>query len=131
MNRQCRSFGELLHLLEMDILKPLVDVCKDLRYTASADLPDSSRKEKSNCVTGTESEKVIELTAEYEGMVEELVKAVQETPKKSLSIAVDKTILGINDLNSELSTKNKVTHLVVSLPQVKDGIEHVMRLQIR
>jgi hypothetical protein len=89
------------------------------------------RKEKSNCVTGTESEKVIELTAEYEGMVEELVKAVQETPKKSLSIAVDKTILGINDLNSELSTKNKVTHLVVSLPQVKDGIEHVMRLQIR
>jgi hypothetical protein len=42
MNRQCRSFGELLHLLEMDILKPLVDVCKDLRYTASADLPDSS-----------------------------------------------------------------------------------------
>jgi hypothetical protein len=31
MNRQCRSFGELLHILEMDLLKPLIDVCKDLR----------------------------------------------------------------------------------------------------
>jgi hypothetical protein len=31
MNRQCRSFGELIHILEMDLLKPLLDVCKDLR----------------------------------------------------------------------------------------------------
>jgi hypothetical protein len=82
-----------------------------------------------NCVSGTESEKVIELSVEYEGMIDEIVKGVQETPKKSLSIAVDKTILGINDLNADV-VKNKVAHLVVSLPQVKDGIEHLMRFGI-
>ena len=31
MSRQCRSFGELIHLLEIDILKPIIDVYKELK----------------------------------------------------------------------------------------------------
>jgi hypothetical protein len=78
-------------------------------------------------MSGIESEKAIDLTTEYEGIVEEIVKGVQETPKKILSITVDKTVLGINDLNPETISKNKAAHLVVSIAQVKAGIEHVMR----
>lgn len=118
MNRQCRSFGELVYILETDLMKPLIDVYKELR------------REKMACLSGTESEKVIELTAEFHGMIDEIVKGVQDIPKKLLSITVDKTILGINDQNSEIVAKSKATHLVVSIAQVKDGIEHVMRYQL-
>lgn len=81
-------------------------------------------------MNGIESEKVIDLTTEYEGIVEEIVKGVQDTPKTILSITVDKTVLGISDLNPETTSKNKAAHLVVSITQVKAGIEHVMRLEL-
>jgi hypothetical protein len=77
------------------------------------------------CIKSTESDKVAQLTTEYEGMIDEIVKGVQETPKKSSPILVDNTTLG--DGNLSQIPKKKTTHLIVSVSQVKDGIEHVMR----
>lgn len=88
------------------------------------------RKEKENCVAGTESEEYQKQSAEYREMVNEIVRGVQETPKKqSVVQLVEHSDLRVEEdaHDPHVIARRKAKHFVVSVQQVKDGLENVLR----
>lgn len=118
MSRRQQSFGELLHILENDVMKPVVDVYKGMK------------KQKDQSIAGTESDEYLKLASEYREMVNEIVRGVQSTPKKASTVSINET----SDLRAEedpndphVVARNKAKHYVVTVQQVKDGMETVLR----
>jgi len=97
-NSSSRAFGEILSMLEKDILKPIVDVYKEMKYEA----------EKKSSVDG--KNKIEELQNEYDEILGEIVHAV-----RNHRISGD-----------DVSGGSDLKHEVVSPVQVKAGIETLL-----
>ena len=104
MARNARTFGELVALLERDIMKPLFD-----RYRA---YQKAIKNEDPNAAA---------LEADYQKLRKEIVQEVQNTAAAPGSAAARGTV-------SNASGKgDNYVHDVVSVPQLKGGIEAAMR----
>ena len=98
MNSSCRTFGEILSILEKDMLKPIVDVYKEIK----------AEYEKKSSADGKRKIEVLE--SEYQEILGEVIHAV-----RNHRISADE--VGGPDLK----------HDIVSTVQVKAGIETLLR----
>jgi hypothetical protein len=97
-NSSCRAFGEILSILEKDILKPIVDVYKEMKVEA----------EKKSSADG--KNKIEALKAEYEEILGEVIHAVRN-----------------HRISADDPGGAELKHDVVSAMQVKAGIETLLR----
>ena len=98
MNSSCRAFGELLSILEKDILKPIVDVYKEMK----------AEHEKKSSADG--KRKIEVLQSEYEEIIGEVVHEVRN-----------------HRMSADDPGGAELKHDVVSAVQVKAGIETLLR----
>jgi hypothetical protein len=97
-NSNCRAFGEILSILEKDILKPIVDVYKEIK----------TETEKKSSADG--KRKIEALQSEYDEILGEVIHAVRN-----------------HRLSAEDIGGAELKHDVVSALQVKAGIETLLR----
>jgi hypothetical protein len=77
MTSSCRSFGELLAMLERDIMKPVVDAKKDLNAAIAADSANKSQLQQEYKDILTEIENVVKSTNKPSTSTGNLVSIVQ------------------------------------------------------
>ena len=106
MTGGCRYFGELIALLERDLLKPLID--------AFAKLRDAVRSND-----GTKGASVAQLQEAYEKVLKDLVSAVQGAVAQAPGTQ-----------GAGLDTKKAGSSDVVSVYQLKTGIELAYRRRV-
>lgn len=98
MNSSCRAFGEILSILEKDVLKPVVDVYKEIK----------AEHEKKSSAEG--KRKIELLQNEYDEIIGEVVHEVRN-----------------HRMSADDPGGAELKHDVVSAVQVKAGIETLLR----
>lgn len=105
MAGSCRTFGELITILERDLLKPLLDTFAKLRDTIRAN------------ADGTNAAAITKLQEDYEKMLKDTVSAVQGALAQAPS-------------TGQTDSKKSGSNDVVSVYQLKTGIEMAYRRRV-